>query len=235
MITIMENRDYIITETSLKDLGLEYDTIGKLCITGYSGAERAVFEIKEWLEGNYRMYQYDKGNGVRYGEHELFYWNLSDDSLYFTIDIEHKNVDDAQRVSDEIVSYIKSNHNGADGSVTLQYESVLRWDAINQFVAELDISAADGLPLPAIARIAYEAQYVSDTLTFSNREKLHSLETKLLGAMRDKRVYYTIENMNMSIKGTLCQLTDGKFVVKPRATKLYFPVELQNITKLKIA
>lgn len=236
MFKISEHKDYLTANTSLKDLGLEYDTIGKLCIQGRKGFESAILEIKQWLEAHYRMYQYKKGNGVKYGEHELFYWHNCNDSLYFTVDIEHSNVDDAKRIADEIVAYITAEHHTADGYVSLQYESVLRWGAINQFVMEMDTSDKDVLPLNALARIARKGYLTGHTLTLESRDKLHELELELLGAMCGKKVCIDTGGMGQPVKGTLHQLAGGQFAVfKPRATRTYYPVSLGNIANLKIA
>ncbi|MDR1132103.1 MAG: hypothetical protein LBL15_06775, partial [Oscillospiraceae bacterium] len=228
MLEIKEDKSFLSTDASLKSLGLEYETVGKLCFQVYRGFERSLFVIKEWLEENFRMYQYKKGNGVKYGEHELFYWHRDGDDRYFTVNITHKNAS-ARRITEEVIAYLAAAHSGAEGCVVLQYEDVLDWAAVNRFVTGMDVSDKNGLPLSAIARIAGKSHNTGDTLTPGSRDKLSKLEAELLGALRDKRVSLSTWR-DKRVNGTLRQLDGGGFALfESRARKTYIPVSLRHI------
>ena len=235
MFEIIESKEFISKDTSLKDLGLAFDAAHKLRFQARPGFERSIFEIKEWLEANFKMYQYKKDNGVKYGEHELFYWHRDGDDRYFTVDIKYKDIRADRNAASEILCYIATAHKNVDGYVVLQFKTIPSWADINRFIMDMDISDTEKLPLNAIAVIANESYYTGDTLTLDSRAKLSKLETDLLGAMRDKKVRFS-DSVGRPIMGTLRQLSNGGFALfKPRATKTFYPMSLRNIANLHVA
>ena len=188
--------------------------------------------IKDWLEDNYKMYQYKKGNGVKYGEHELFYWASWDTpERYFTIDFnEVLSFDKRIELLEQIESYIVNNLSNIGGFIRLQYKNCMDWDLVNEYVLQLEIDC-NNIPYDKL-RAIFDFQFTGDWkyLTKENALKLYNIQQELLKNLEGKKVIYN------GIKGTVKKVNNGGYgVFKPRATRTYYPIELKTIKELMLA
>lgn len=237
MFQISHDKSYLHSKQEFLSKGFQYDAISKLCFQGIKKyikqSNIALLDILDWLESNYRMYQYKKDNGVKYGEHELFYWS-NGDSSYFSIDINHDVVKSVDDVVEDILAYAESKLKDIDGYIRLQYGTITDWDRINVYIMETEFDESN-LPLNVLSYFSARSQYVGNTLTIPAREKLHQIENQVFNPLLNKKIVWETAT-GKTIKGTLRQGGDGSFrLFKLRATKTYYPVGLKNANEIKAA
>ena len=217
--------------------GFQFDAISTLWFQGdNNNKERsriAFIDILDWMESKYKMFQYKKGNGVKYGEHGLFYWS-NGDGLYFSIQINHDILKNADDVVKDILDYSESKLMGIDGYIRLQYATIIDWNRISAYIMETEFDI-DNLPLNELSYISAQSQYIGCTLTIPAREKLSQIEKQVFYPFVDKIIVWKTTT-GKTIKGTLRQGGDGTFMLfKPRATKTYYNVGLKNTNEIKVA
>ena len=99
------------------------EIVGTICFYGTDKFEEEYTEIKEWLEENFIMYQY-KDNGVKHGDHELFYWSDSyhGNKNYFTLKLNYKklSIERVNQIVNEITYYLTKKYPQLDERYTVQ-------------------------------------------------------------------------------------------------------------------
>jgi len=242
---INHDESYLYLNSDMERVGFTNKTIQKICFQGYAKdfekSKTAIQTIKDRLENHYKMYQYKKDNGVKYGEHELFYWS-NGENLYFDVSLNEKySVEYNQKIVDEILDYVNQEHSDVQGEVSLQYELRTDWNKVNKYVqrTEFDIN---NLPYGTLNAISNAAYCQGDTLTIESRNKLYNIEQQLMNAFKDKKVVYkqVLNGMfgktETTIKGTLKQINENVYgVFKPRATKTYYKINMRYIKNLRLA
>jgi len=237
MFQIRHDKSCLHSKQEFLEKGFQFDAIEKLCFQGVKKhkkqSNKALFDILDWLESNYRMYQYKKDNGVKFGEHELFYWS-NGDSSYFSIDINHNIVKSVDDVVKDILAYAQSKLKDIDGYIRLQYGTIIDWDRINAYIMETDFDEGN-IPLNALSYFSAQSQYVGNRLTAPARNKLNQIEKQVLDPLLNKKIVW-VTATGVTIEGTLRQGRDGSFrLFKPRATKTYYPIGLKNANQIKAA
>lgn len=243
---ITYDESYLYLYDDMKRLSFTDRAVNKLCFqantTSNRVGETAIKQIKDYLENHYKMYQYIKDNGVKYGEHELFYWDNGND-LYFTVNLndERFSVEYNNRIVDEIIDYITKNYSNIKGYVSIQLEERTNWDKVNDYVHTTDFDI-NNLPYSTLQMITSKAYCKGNTLDIESRNKLSAIESELMNAFVDHRVFYEqvsdgiFGKSKNVIKGTLRKINNSTFgVFKPHAKKQYYRIGLTMIADLKLA
>jgi len=188
--------------------------------------------IKDWLEDNFKMYQYKKDNGVKHGEHELFYWaSWENPERYWTIDFNEKlSFNKRIELIKQIEKYLMDNYSEISGFIRLQYQNCMDWNLVNEYVSTLEIDY-NNIPYEKLRAIFYFQFNDWRNLIKDNAEKLLNIQQELLKTLEDKKVIFN------GIKGTLKKIDNyGTYgVFKPRATRQYYKIGLNNIETLEVA
>ena len=229
MLSIKHDKSYLRNDI-LKELGYRNETINKICFQGnfkIPGSEQIIQQIKDYLENTYKMYQYKKDNGVKYGEHELFYWCIHNDKIYFDVTLNDKfTIEYNNKIVAEIEEYINNNYAEATLYVRYQYSDIINWDKVNDYlnVYELDFN---NIPFNLLSSLAYYSFCAGNGITGKNKEKLYNIELEIQKYFKGKKVIFN------NIKGTVKEFKEGYFgVFKPRATRTYYPFQLSTIHSL---
>jgi hypothetical protein len=133
----------------MKRIGFTDRSVNKLCFQAFVTANRegetAIKQIKDYLESHYKMYQYIKNNGVKYGEHELFYWS-NDNDLYFTVNLndEKFSVQYNNRIVNEILKYIQKNYTEIQGCVNIPKDDPCKCVDMKRTIAYFENHVQDG-------------------------------------------------------------------------------------------
>lgn len=232
---IKDNKSYLNLWIEQKEAGFTREIVSKIVFQADLRDNKCieVFQnIKDWLESNYKMYQY-KDNGIKYGDHELFYWaSWETPESHFTIDLNEKlSFDYRIKLIEQIVKYLKDNYSEINGFIKLQYQNCMDWNLVNKYISILEIDY-NNIPYDKLRSISY-FQFTGDWkyLTGENIYKLNNIQQELFKTLENKKVIYN------GITGTLKKIDDyGTYgVFKPRATRTYFSIDLGKIKELKIA
>jgi len=241
---INHDESYLYLYSDMEHTGFTQKSVKKICFQGYAAdferSQIAIQNIKDYLENNYKMYQYKKDNGVKFGEHELFYW-CNDGGLYFDVSLNEKNsLEQNERIVNEIIDYVNQEYSNMQGYVRLQYESRTDWNKVNEYIqnTEFDIN---NLPYGMLNAISNAAYGQGNTLVIESRTKLQNIEQQLMNAFKDKKVIYeqvssgVFGKSRTAIKGTLKQISENAYgVFKPRATRNYYIIDMQHIANLQL-
>ena len=230
----------------MKRIGFTDRAVNKLCFQAFVAANRAgetaIKQIKDYLESHYKMYQYIKNNGVKYGEHELFYWS-NDNDLYFTVNLndEKFSVEYNNRIVNEILEYIQENYADIQGYVSMQLEERTDWNKVNDYIHNTNFDI-NNLPYDTLQTISSKAYCTGHTLDIESRNKLTAIEIELMNMFVDHKVIYEqvsdgiFGKSDNIIKGTLKKINENTFgVFKPHARKQYYTIGLKSIAKLQLA
>lgn len=221
-----DQRNAGFTREFADKIRFDADTRDNRCMVAFQ-------EIKDYLEKNYKMYQYKKDNGVKHGEHELFYWASWDTpDRYWTIDL-NKRLSFEKRIEllEQIIKYLEDNFSDISGNIYLQYKNCMDWDLVNKYISELEIDY-NNLPYNKL-RAIFDFQFTGDWeyLTKENADKLYNIQRNLFENLEGKKVIFN------GIKGTLKKVSSyGEYgVFKPRTKKTYYKIGLNNIKTLEVA
>ena len=191
--------------------------------------------LKDYLEANYKMYQYKKNNGIKHGEEELFYWcNYQNDmhKRYFDVTLNDNNsIEHNQNIVKEIEDYLTNNYFNESLYVSYQYKDVIDWNKVNAFVEEYQLVLNDiSFDFRLLSKIWYYGRSVSGKLNKNNIDKLASIESQIQQYFKDKKIIFN------GIKGTVKEFTKGRFGVfkQPNARKTYYSFILENIQEIVI-
>ena len=232
-MNIEHDKYYLNLWIQQKEAGFSQEIVSKIRFDADVKDDRCVKafqEIKDWLEANYKMYQYKKDNGVKYGEHELFYWaNWETPERYWTIDFnEILSFEKRIELMQQIVKHIESNYSDISGYIYLQYKNCMDWDLANEYILNLDVDYSN-VPFDQLRAIFY-FQFTGGWkyLNKENANKLIDIQQELFKGLEDKKVVFN------GIKGTLKKIDNngGYGVFKPRATRTYQKIGLNNIISL---
>jgi hypothetical protein len=191
--------------------------------------------LKDYLETNYKMYQYKKDNGVKYGKEDLFYWcNYKDDmhKRYFDVTLNDNNpIEYNQNIVRKIEDYLMINYSNENLHVRYQYYDRINWDKINIIVKEYRLVLSDtSFNFKLLAVIWYHGRAVGGKLNKDNIDKLINIERQIQQYFKDKKIIFN------GIKGTVKEISEGRFgVFKSHARRTYYSFELEKIEEIKIA
>lgn len=237
MLEIKHDKSYLTGREGLKGMGFTDVTVFKICFQGmYSDDSSIVIqEIRDYLELKYKMYQYKKDNGIKYGEEELFYWHngdtrYNDFKRYFDVTLKDNNsIEHNERISKEIEQYVKDNYPNANLYVRFQYTDRIDWDKVNDYIENFELDL-ENIPFEELHAVTSYMFCCGSHYNEKSMEKLTDIENQLMKFYEGKKVIYN------GIKGTLKHLGNNNYgVFKPRATRTYYPIELKTIKELKIA
>lgn len=235
MLEIKHDMNYLTGKQGLKGIGFTDITVFKICFQGMRSDDTKIIiqELKDYLESKYKMYQYKKDNGVKYGEHELFYWHNGDTrhndfERYFDVTLNDNNsIEHNETISKEIEQYIKEKYSNDNLYVRFQYTDRIDWDKVNNYIKDF-ILDLDNIPFEELQAVSSNMYYVGSHYASESIDKLIEIEKIIMEHFKGKKVIYN------GIKGTLRKLDNGYGVFKPRATRTYYPIELSKIKELKI-
>jgi hypothetical protein len=232
---IIHDRYYLNLWAEQREAGFTQEIANKIVFDADMKDNRSIeaFQtIKDWLEDNFIMYQYKKDNGVKYGEHELFYWvSWQTPERYWTIDFnENLSFDRQIELLNQIVKYLEDNFSNVSSTVRLQYKNCMDWNLVNNYVSNLVVDYSS-LPYEKLKAIFHFQFNDWKNLSKDNADKLLNIQQELLQSLENKKVVYN------GIKGTLKKIDNyGTYgVFKPRATRQYLKIGLGYIDSLEIA
>jgi hypothetical protein len=223
MLEIKHDMHYL-TKSPLVELGYTNTTVFKICFEG-----KNVRNIADYLEKKYKMYQYVKNNGIRYGEHMLFFWSNGSQS-YFDVTLNEKNtIEYNEKIANEIEEYIKDNYQDTRLYVSYKYHDRIDWDKVNKFINEYELDF-NNIPFNLLSDIASYRHTGGNRLNENSMIKLSQIENEIQKYYNNKKIIF-----NNNIKGTVKEFKEGHFgVFKPRATRKYYRFTLDGIHNLEI-
>lgn len=232
---IKHDKSYLNLWEDQKNAGFTVEVVDKIKFDADIRDNRCIEafqEIKDYLENNYKMYQYKKGNGLKHGEHELFYWaSWQTPERYWTIDL-NENLSFKKRTEllEQIIKYLEDNFSDINGNVCLQYKNCMDWDLVNKYISQLEVDY-NNLPYNKLRAIFYFQFNDWKYLTKENANKLIDIEQHLFISLEGKKVIFN------DIKGTLKKVDNyGTYgVFKPRAKRSYYKIGFSNINSLEVA
>lgn len=215
----------------LKVLGYKDEAIHKICFQGkfnIANSETIIKRIKDHLEETYKMYQYKKDNGVKFGEEELFYWS-NDNKLYFDVNLNNKfTIEYNNRIVEEIEAYLKTNFSDDELYIRYQYSDIINWNKVNNYITNFQLDC-NSIPFDMLSSLSYYCHVAGNRITRENHEKLLDIEIKIQEYYKNKKVVFN------NIKGTVKEFKEGYYgVFKPRATRTYYPFRLSKINTLQL-
>lgn len=227
---IKHDKSYLSENNVMVDAGFANDVVGKICFQGNFklGEHALIKQIADYLENNFRMYQYIKDNGVKFKTEDLFFWtnDSRDKLLYFDVNVKADTLVRHNEIVDTITKYIENNYSNSEMYVRLQYTKRMDWNKINEFLKQ-DFNI-NNLPIELLQPLHNESKYCGNGFTEESINKLISLSNEYLNQFTDKKVLW-----NGEIKGTIRKFEESRYgLFKPRAKKTYYPIELGNIRSL---
>lgn len=241
---IKHDESYLYLYEDIKQTGFTNKIIGKIAFQAYRtdiNGKYSIQKTKDFLENNFKMYQYKKDNGVKFGEEDLFYWSNGEE-LYFDVSLNEKNsLEYNQNIVDKIISYVEQELNNVQGCVRLQYAERTDWNKINEYINDTTFNI-DSLPFKTLIPIINKSYGSGNTLSLDNRNKIIQIEKEIFEKYQNKKI--TVEilssgifgNSITEVKGTLKFITSKNEygIFKPRSRKTYYPISLSNIYDLKV-
>lgn len=227
----IHDKELIIENNPLINAGMADNVVRKICFQGnFSCNEQSIIKsIADYLEKNYRMYQYIKDNGIKFGTEDLFFWTNREyeDLLYFDVVVKAESVGKHNHLVNSIVKYIEESYSNTKISVRLQYSSKLNWSRINEYLS--NVYYISDIPFD-ILQTLYDRLYYSDNeLNAESVTKIRLLSEIYLEQFVNKRVVFN------GIQGTVRKVEENRYgFFKLRARKSYYNLELNNIQSLSI-
>lgn len=227
---IKEYKGYLTENNQLVKAGLSDNVVTKISFEGsFQANEQLIMKsIADYLEENYKMYQYKKDNGVKFGEHDLFFWTNRDDLLYFDVNINAETLEKHNQIVNSIVNYIENNYSNTQINVTLNYTVRNDWNRINDYLKQ-DFGV-NNLPIEVLQELHRGINYAGWDFTKESVQKLNELSNLYLDQFVDKRVFWN------GMKGTIKNFDENRYgFFKLRARKNYYTISLGNSDSLEIA
>lgn len=236
---IKHDYSYIRTPQRLKDLKICEDVIDKIAVD--TKDEKAAIEFLDYVEGKYKFHQYKKDNGVRFRDHELFFWK-GESYRYFTININHNLIDSAKITDDLQTHPIFDNE---DTYIRFQYTTIPIIPSIDKWLKQIKISPKNiNLFDWEAFRYIYGLAYYSGgyCLPQDMKDTIFNIEQKLFEFMECKNINITLiyegvfGNSNQDMRGRIEKINDntGYGFFKGKAVKKYYPISSVNIKSLSV-
>lgn len=236
-VKIEHDYSYIRTPQRLKDLKICEDVIDKIAVN--TKDEEAAIEFLDYIEGKYKLYQYKKDNGVRFGEHELFFRG-GESYRYFTLNINHNFIDSATIIKELQSHPIFANE---DTYIRFQYATIPIKPSIDKWLKQVNISPE------SVELFDWEAfQYIYGLAYYSNSHCLpqdmkyiiYNMEQKLFEFIEGKNIDITLTYQSVFIdpiqksRGKIKKISDniGYGFFKGGAVRKYYPITSVNIKSL---
>lgn len=180
--------------------------------------------ILDWMEENFKMYQYKKNNGVKYGEHELFFWCNCGDFSYFTIGFIYKSLEKCEKYVNKILMYLIEECEDIEGDVVIQYTDCVNYEKLSKYIVEeFDFNNINYKALSLIKYYEDEKKLTSEAI-----EKLHSINNQFISKILKKQVIIN------GIKGSFKEVPGGYGFFECRKRKYYRDINITDIYSFKL-
>lgn len=211
--------------------GFSTKEIQKISFQGSGFEEKSanyIRDIKDYLENNFKVYQY-KDNGVKYGEHDLLYWSNEKDELYFYVCLNFENdTEENKKITSKILKYINKKYNKIDLWVDVQYSNRQNWDIMNEYILsnEFDINNFFNEKIKVITSYAYKQ---GNGLSKEAYNKLITLKENLMPQLENKKVFYH------GIRGTVKKVSEKLYGFYKLRTRLKCTlIDVNNMGALQL-
>ncbi len=218
-MNITESRQYLYLYRDLTNCGFTDAVVVKLLFSNQNTDQ--CLDLLNHLENCFKLYQYKKDNGIKYGQHELFFW-CNGNYNYFTIDLNADSLENHMKLFDRVINLLTTKYNSYNFDVVLQYGQRTNFQRIHEFMQQdFDIN---NLPLNKLSSIVKDVQrHVSDYVS-EDILKASNLLSSYINQFVDKKVI-----VNDVLKGNLVRQNDEFRLFKPRATRTYYPITCDMI------
>lgn len=219
------DKSYLYLYKRMVDTGFTDEVVGKICVQGGVNEQENITELLDILENNFRMYQYKKDNGVKYGTEDLFYWG--DRERYFDVTVKANDLKNHNKIVADVLNIIENNFKNSDFYVRLQYDNRIDYEKINEYLKQdFDIS---NFQISTLGAFYENIPSNHGRYTKESTQKLYKLSNDFLDQYVDKKVI-----VNQTLKGTIHKLDDIFALFKPRATKTYYPLNIGVIQSIEL-
>jgi hypothetical protein len=233
---IKHDESYLYLWNDMRETGLSYTTVGKIC---FQASNKIVTEIIEYLESKYRVYQYKKNNGVKHGTEDLFYWTNDRLSGYFDVTLKDDDtMEHSKTLAREVLEYAEQNYSETNLYIRVQYTEKYDWMAVNNYIETL---TNDNIDLNVVRPLFSEIYHAGNKISDNNKEMLIKINKDYFDKMANKKVNATLTtsgifgNSENIIIGKIKQIRNGEYgLFKLHATKTYYPVDLGSLKSLSI-
>lgn len=221
---IKDDKSYLHLWEDVKNAGFTVEKVSRIDFN-YKNDDN-IIKILDWLENNFKMYQYKKDNGLRYGDHELHYW--SNGTNYIQLSFNTKNSFDSWDILlSRILNHITENYSDTEGEIYLHYQNCIDWEKINDYVMNTNFDI-NSLPLEKLQIICHQGGLSGSLLSKESKVKLAEIENNFLENLEGKKVVYN------NMKGNIKKFRDDYVFFKQRATKTYYNIGLAKIRSLDL-
>lgn len=224
MLKIKHDKSYLYLYEDFNCM-FGFEEVKKICFEGSFKEEKYIKEILDYLENNYKMYQYKKDNGVKFGEEDLFYWS-NGESLYFDITLKG----DKKTLVNEILEFMNRNYLNSDIYIRLQYTRDIDWDLVHEYLKN-DMNNLNHDEMGVLYDIYHNH--------FDYRQNFTEEEVKIINDFTNDFIkQFNNEKILLSngIKGTVKYIENlNKYgLFKPRVRNKFIPLSLTNLKELKV-
>lgn len=224
MLKVKHDKSYLYLYDDLNSI-FSFEEVKKVCFEGKHTEEKYIKEILDYLENNYKMYQYKKDNGVKFGEEDLFYWSNGCPS-YFDVTLQGDN----KRLLNEILEFMNSNYSNSDIHVRLQYTRSINWDLVHEYLKN-DLNDLNHNEIGILYDLYNNHSKYRDNFTEVEIKRLNDITNNFIEQYDHKKIL-----LSNGIKGTvkyICYLNKyGLF--KPRVKNKFIPLSFTNLQGLEV-
>lgn len=225
MYNVNHDKSYLNLYARIRDVDFTDVVIGKICVQGAIGEEQQITALLEDLESTFKMYQYKKENGIKYGAEDLFYWG--DRERYFDVTVQSDIKERHELVASEVLELINVKYANTNFYVRVQYHNMINWQKLDEFMKQ-DFNM-DNLPINVIGAFYGAIQYGNGKCSKESANKIYDLSSRFISQYVGKKVL-----VNGEIKGTVKKLADCYGLFKPRATRTYYPLDLGIVRSIQV-
>lgn len=222
---IKHNRSYLYLYEHLKSI-FSFEQVDKICFEGKSNDKDRddIKNILEYLNNNYKMYQY-KNNSIRFGEEDLFYWS-NGTGLYFDITLKNDN----NRISNEILKFLNDNYSDSNIYVSFQYNLSINWDLVHSYLRN-DNNYMNYYDIGILYNIYHNQYDYRKYFTNIEVEKINSATNTFMSQFNNKKVL-----LKNGIKGTIRYIDtmDRYGLFKPKSRNKCILLSLIDVQGLEI-
>lgn len=229
---IKHDRSYLCLYDDIKSV-FTFECVGKICVEGYNNNkenhEKYIKDILDYLESNYKMYQYKKDNGIKYGEEDLFYWG-NGESLYFDVTLKDDNKKIVnERLVNEILRFLNDNYSNSNLYIRLQYTLKINWNFVHEYIAKNN--DVNDYNIGVLYDFYHNHYDYRNYFTSDEVEKINNLTNAFIGQYNNKKVL-----LKNGTKGTIKYISSlNKYgLFKPRVKNKFVPISSVDLQELEI-
>ena len=215
---------YLNIEKDFADVGFADETVEIIRVQAKMGEEEEVNWFLDMLERRFKMYQYIKDNGVKFGEEELFYW-CGESKLYFTLTVKAETLEQHEKIVDDVLDIVRNDFGQTNFELSMQMGNRKDWSKINGYLEQ--ISEWKTISPNIISMFYNDMKYCGTKYSKESVEKLYALSDEYLEIFVDKKVKWN------DWLGTVRKLSTGYAFFKTRAKRTYYQLNLGNVESLK--